>query len=108
GSRARAATLAAIAACAGTALLAPSASATGSAQGPPAGPKSAPFTQCPAIGKDTSCEYLIDVTSTNPTVPPTVVADAHQSFFDGEDDVTVAVQNDTKAPLGSIHIGVAG
>jgi hypothetical protein len=90
----------------GLVLCVAGAFASGSAQGPPAGPKSAPFTQCPTIGVDTSCRYLIDVTSTNPAVLPTVVQDAKQRFFDGEDDVTVGVQNDTGSPLASIRIGV--
>jgi hypothetical protein len=103
----RSAVLASMVASAGLALYVAGAMASGSAQGPPAGPKSAPFTQCPRIGVDTSCEYLIDVTSTDPTVRPTVVRDATQHFYDGEDDVTVGVQNDTGSPLGSIHVGVA-
>lgn len=105
--RLRLTALALIGASFGFALSAADASATGSAQGPPAGPNSPPFTQCPAIGVETSCPYLIDVTSTNPAVRPTVWRDATQSFYDGEDDVTVGVQNDSNAPLGSIHVGVA-
>lgn len=73
--------------------------------GPPAGPRSAPFTQCPPIGQDTSCQYLIDVTAADPA-RPTVLQDPTQHFYDGEDDVTVGVQNDTAAPLGSLRIGV--
>jgi hypothetical protein len=90
------------------AATATSAAAAGGAQGPPAGPKSPPFTQCPPIGIDSGCEYLIDVTSTNPAIAPTVVRDPNQPFFDGEDDVTVAVQNDTAVKLEKIHIGVSG
>jgi hypothetical protein len=89
-------------------LCTPTALAKGSAQGPPAGPKSQPFTQCPAIGADKSCEYLIDVTSTDPAVLPTVIQDPTQHFYDGEDDVTVGIQNDTTAPLRFIHVGVEG
>ncbi|HMD57389.1 MAG TPA: hypothetical protein VKG82_07965 [Solirubrobacteraceae bacterium] len=89
-----------------SAALATGAEASGSAQGPPAGPKSPPFTQCPAIGLDTTCQYLIDVTSTNPKEPPKILKDSSQTFYDGGDDVTVAVQNDTTSPLGSIHVGI--
>jgi hypothetical protein len=92
----------------GLLALAPSALASGSPQGPPAGPTTPPFTQCPAIGLDTSCQFLIDVTNTNPKVPPRILRDESQAYYDGSDDVTVAVQNETTAPLGSIHIGVAG
>jgi hypothetical protein len=80
--------------------------ASGAAQGPPAKPKTTPFTQCPPIGLDSGCEYVIDVTSANPAVPPNVVKDPAQPFFDGEDDVTVGVQNDSPVKLEKIHIGV--
>ncbi len=104
--RLRAGALALIAASAGLTAFAAAASASGSAQGPPAGPKSPPFTQCPAIGHDSTCEYLIDVTSTDPSVPPTVVRDSTQRPYDGTDDATVAFQNDTAFPLESVHVGV--
>jgi hypothetical protein len=120
--RVRSAGLALFAASLGAALLASGASATGLPQGPPAGPTGptrAPFTQCPPIGEDTSCEYLIDVTSGHPAVR--VLRDATQPAYDrheknlepGEkpepgDDVTIAVQNDTTAPLETLHIGVSG
>jgi hypothetical protein len=92
----------------GLAVLAPGAAASGSPQGPPAGPTTPPFTQCPAIGLDTSCEFLVDVTNANPASNPIVLRDSSQSFYDGGDDVTVAVQNDSSAPLGSIHLGIKG
>jgi hypothetical protein len=104
--RARLLVLAIVAALAAAAALATGASAAGSAQGPPAGPKAPPFTQCPAIGLDNTCEYLIDVTNPNPKVPPKILKDASQTFYDGGDDVTVAVQNDTGGPLSSVHVGI--
>src|ERR1700682_540288 len=79
------------------------AGASGFAQGPPAGPTSPPFFQCPAIGLDSTCQFLVDVTNSGPTVSQ----DASQHFYDGSDDVTVAIQNDTSAPLASVHLGVA-
>jgi len=88
----------------GLLALAPGALASGSAQGPPAGPTTPPFTQCPAIGEDTLCQYLIDVKST--TEPPVIIEDPSQLFYDGSDDVTVAVQNETGLPLSKVHIGV--
>jgi hypothetical protein len=91
------------------ALTATGAAATsGSAEGPPPGPKSPPFTQCPPVGADTACEYLIDVTSTNPAVPAVVVRDPNQPVYEGEDDVLVGIQNDTSIKLERIHIGVPG
>jgi hypothetical protein len=80
------------------------AGASGSAQGPPAGPTSPPFFQCPAIGFDATCQFLVDVSNSGITVSQ----DASQHFYDGNDDVTVAIQNDTTSPLGSVHLGVAG
>jgi hypothetical protein len=88
----------------GLAVLVPSAGASGSPQGPPAGPTSPPFFQCPAIGLDTTCQFLVDVTNSGTTV----LQDPTQSFYDGSDDVTVAIQNDSSVPLGSIHLGVDG
>ncbi len=95
----------------GLGALAPGALASGSAQGPPAGPTTPPFYQCPAIGLDTTCQFLINVTSANPSgaaVASTIIEDPSQSYYDGSDDVTVAVQNDSAVPLSSIHLGVAG
>src|SRR5437879_1714387 len=87
------------------ALVAPGADASGSAQGPPPAPTTAPFLQCPAIGTDGSCEYLIDVKSKTEIK---VKQDSTQGFYDGSDDVTVGIQNDSSAPISSIHLGVAG
>lgn len=87
----------------GLGALAPAALASGSAQGPPAGPTSPPFYQCPAIGLDTTCQFLVDVTNSGPVV----LQDSSQSFYDGSDDVTVAIQNDSTSPLTSVHLGVA-
>ncbi len=88
----------------GLLALAPGALASGSPQGPPAGPTTPPFTQCPAIGQDTTCQYLIDVKSA--TEPPVIIEDPSQIYYDGSDDVTVVVQNETGAPLSKVHFGV--
>jgi hypothetical protein len=88
----------------GLGVLAPGALASGSAQGPPAGPISPPFFQCPAIGLDTTCQFLVDVTNSGISV----LQDSSQGFYDGNDDVTVAIQNDSSSPLSSVHLGVAG
>lgn len=77
----------------------------GAAFGPPGGPTSPPFWQCPAVGNSTSCAFLIDVTNSGTTV----YQDSSQEFYDpGHDDEMVAVQNDSSTPLSSIHIGVPG
>ncbi len=92
----------------GLLALAPSAAASGSAQGPPVGPTTPPFTQCPAIGADTSCQFLVVVTNTNPKSAPEILEDSSQPYYDEIDDTTVAVQNESSSPLSSIHLGVKG
>jgi hypothetical protein len=90
----------------GLALLAAglSPSLAGAAFGPPGGPTSPPFWQCPAVGKSTSCAFLIDVTNSGIVV----YQDSSQEFYDlGGDDEMVAVQNDSSTPVSSLHIGVA-
>lgn len=76
--------------------------------GPPAGPTTPPFTQCPAVSADTSCQFLIDVVGSGATQTPKVLEDASQPFYDSNDDALVAVQNDSSQPLASLHIGVEG
>jgi hypothetical protein len=89
----------------GLAVLAPGAVASGSAQGPPAGPTTPPFYQCPAIGLDTTCAFLVDVTNGGVV---TILQDPSQGYYDGNDDATVAIQNDSSGPVSSVHLGVAG
>ncbi len=88
-----------------TCVWAASASAGGTAQGPPQLPASAPFGQCAAVYEDPSCGYLIDVTG---AAQSTVLVDSSIGYYEKEDDVLVGVQNDSSAPIGSIHVGVAG
>jgi hypothetical protein len=76
----------------------------GSAQNGPL-PTSTPFQQCPAVYLDASCGYLIDLTGSG---TQTVYTDPEVGFYEGSDDVLVGVQNDTSAPISSIHVGVPG
>jgi hypothetical protein len=76
--------------------------------GPPAGPTTPPFTQCPAVYVDTSCQFLINVLGSGTTQTPEVLQDPDQQFYDTSDDALVAVQNDSQEPLSSLHIGVEG
>jgi hypothetical protein len=78
------------------------------AMGPPAGPTTPPFTQCPAVSADTSCQFLVDVVGSGSTQTPVVIQDPSQPFYDSNDDALVAVQNDSGQPLASLHIGVEG
>ena len=61
-------------------------------------PTSAPFTECPAIGADTSCGVLIEVTN----LGTTVLSDPTQGPFDGGDDTLTGIVNLSSAPIGSI------
>ena len=86
------------------AALPATAIASGTALGPPAAPLTTPFQQCAAIYLDPSCGYLIDITASgnHVLVDPTI------GFYEGSDDVLVGVQNDSGAPISSIHVGVPG
>src|SRR5260221_470485 len=78
--------------CAAVAVTAPA----GSAADP-----SAPFTQCPAIGVDTSCALLIRIT---PTGQVGVYGDPSQGPFDGIEDTLIGVQNDSSTSIASIPV----
>ena len=54
-----------------------------------------PFTQCPAIGFDTSCAILIVVEPNGSFVP---YADPTQGPFDGIEDTLIGVQNESSLP----------
>ena len=64
-----------------------------------------PFTQCPAVFKDTSCQYLI---TANDKGGLTLDSDPSQGPYEGSDDALVGVQNSSTKPLASIALGVAG
>jgi hypothetical protein len=65
----------------------------------PAG-ASAAFTQCPAVDKDTSCQFLITVTNKGVQV----VQDPTQSPYDGEDDALIGIQNSSSKAIASIPL----
>lgn len=93
------------AAALGISLFAPAAAlASGSPQGPPSSPTTAPFQQCAAVFQDSSCGYLIDITGSGSTV----LVDPSVGYYEGQDDILVGVQNDSSAPVSSLHVGVAG
>jgi hypothetical protein len=78
--------------CAVIAVLAPA----GSAADP-----SPPFSQCPAIGADSSCALLIRVT---PTGQVGVYGDPSQGPFDGIEDTLIGIQNDSSQAIASIPV----
>jgi len=60
-----------------------------------------PFTQCPAIGADSSCALLIVI---NPTGSANVYQDGSQGPFDRVEDTLVGIQNNSPIPLTSIPL----
>ena len=71
------------------------------AQAGSAADPSTPFTQCPAIGVDTSCALLIRIT---PTGQPGVYGDPSQGPFDGIEDTLIGIQNDSSTSIASIPV----
>jgi RHS repeat-associated protein len=65
-----------------------------------AGTPTVPFTECPAVGFDTSCGLLIDVTN----VGLTVLQDPSQGPYDGGDDTLVGVINQSNKTLGHLFL----
>jgi hypothetical protein len=60
----------------------------------------AAFTQCPAVDKDTSCQFLITVTDKGVAV----AEDPTQHPFDGEDDALIGIQNGSSKAIASIPL----
>lgn len=61
---------------------------------------SAPFTQCPAVGQDSSCEILLQVGDDGTAI----LADPSQGPFDGSDDTLVGVLNSSSQALANVQI----
>lgn len=68
-------------------------------------PPTAPFTQCPAIGLDTSCALLLVV---NPDGTVNAYSDPSQGPFDGIEDTLVGVQNNAAVSLPSLTLSGPG
>jgi hypothetical protein len=64
-------------------------------------PPSPPFTQCPAVGADTSCGILIVI---NPDGSATILSDPSQGPFDGADDTLVGVLNTGSTTVQNLPI----
>jgi hypothetical protein len=67
------------------------------------GPTTPPFTQCPAVGADTSCAILIVVTNAGISV----ASDSSQGPFDQIEDTLIGVQNNSSQTLFSLPLGAA-
>jgi PEP-CTERM motif len=71
------------------------------------------FTQCPAVGYDSGCQFLITVTAVNGSGVATAFTVTASSTvtgpFDGSDDTLVGIQNASGSVLNSITLsGAAG
>jgi hypothetical protein len=60
----------------------------------------ASFTQCPAVYKDTGCQFLITVTDSETTIE----ADATQGPYEGSDDALIGIQNNSSKPISSVSL----
>lgn len=60
-----------------------------------------PFSQCPAVGADTSCALLIHVRADGQTG---VYGDPSQGPFDGIEDTLIGVQNDSSAAVSNLPL----
>ncbi len=69
-----------------------------------------PFTDCPAVAADTSCQYLID-DATGASGPVSVYEDPRTPFYASSGtsgETLVGVRNDTTGPLAKLYVGVDG
>jgi RHS repeat-associated protein len=66
----------------------------------PAAAPTTPFTECPAVGLDTSCEILVQVTDSSNNI----LGDPSQGPFDGSDDTLIGVLNSSSDTITSIQL----
>jgi hypothetical protein len=59
-----------------------------------------PFLECPAVGADSSCALLINLTDGGPQI----LADATQGPYDGDDDTLIGIVNNSSASVSSIPL----
>jgi hypothetical protein len=83
-----------VTAIAAIALLALVSSASGA-------PPTPPFTECPAVGFDSSCAVLIEVTKSGELQS---FSDSTQGPFDGIEDTLIGVQNNSSSTVTSIAL----
>jgi hypothetical protein len=62
------------------------------------------FTECPQVGVDVGCQFLIDVTPGGTTV----LQDSTQGPYESSEDSLIGVKNDSSSPLSSIPISTPG
>jgi hypothetical protein len=66
----------------------------------PSASRAAAFPQCPAVGLDAGCQFLISATNGGTTV----ASDPTQGSYDGGEDVLIAIANDSSAPISSLAL----
>jgi hypothetical protein len=65
---------------------------------------SAAFTQCPPVGKDTGCQFLITITD----AAPMVAQDSAQPPYEGIADSLMGIQNSSSHMVASISLAATG
>ncbi len=69
---------------------------------PPSNPSTtAPFNECPAIGHDTGCGFLIVLPKSGPAE---ILSDSKQGPYDGNDDTLVGILNQTGFAIPSVAL----
>jgi hypothetical protein len=61
------------------------------------------FPQCPAVGEDTGCQFLITITDSGATVQQ----DASQGPYEGVADSLVGIENDSSRDVQSVQLSAA-
>jgi hypothetical protein len=74
---------------------------TSSAANPTTPTQVAPFNECPGVGADSSCQFLIILNANGTT---TILQDKTQGPYDGEDDTLVGVLNLTTGAVPLINL----
>jgi len=64
----------------------------------------AAFTQCPPVGSDTSCQYLVTVTDAGPSV----AGDLTQGPYEACDDSLIGVQNSSSKAIAALPLSAPG
>jgi hypothetical protein len=64
----------------------------------------AAFTQCPPVGSDTSCQFLITVTDAGPSV----AGDSTQGPYEASDDSLIGVQNSSSKSITALPLSAPG
>jgi hypothetical protein len=62
------------------------------------------FPQCPQVGADVGCQFLIDITPGGTTV----LQDTTQGPYENAEDALIGLKNDSSSPISSIPISVPG